>query len=280
MIGLVAKTANGTFDVVTDVFDAFREENVSFMAGSIAYSAFVSVLPLIVLTVVVAAAIGGEDLVNQVVGLVETYLTPTGKELLVDTLTENASRANLSVISALVLVWGTLKVFRGLDIAFSSLYGTRPSNSIKDQLVDGMIVLVTSALAVGAVVVLTAGSAVLEGSPIVKLLSPVFLIAYLTIILLPVYYFFPDTDVSLSSVLPGTLVASVGWAVLQAGFSIYLTVSSSQELYGILGVILLLITWFYFSASLVLLGATTNVVLSERHRSQRQSGDQSAVHTD
>ncbi|GAA2664649.1 hypothetical protein GCM10010436_95730 [Paractinoplanes durhamensis] len=97
--------------------------------------------------------------------------------------------------------------------------------------------------------------------PFPGLVSEMLLIVGLSIVFVPIYYVFPDVDLSLKMVLPGAVVAAIGWALLKAGFGIYVAYSSTQDVYGVLGGVMLLITFLYFGALLILIGATTNVVL-------------------
>jgi len=253
--------------VVRDVVAEVREQNVPFMAGSIAYSAFVSLFPLLLLALLVASAVGGRALADYVVANTGDYLTPTGRELLTDTILRAGARLEVSILGLLVLGWGVLKVFRGLDTAFSTLYESRRSNDFTDQLRDGLVVLGTIALAVAAMVAAGAVFATFEGIPYVRYLNPLFLVAGLTVVFFPVYYVYPDRDLSARQVLPGTVVAAVGWAVLQAVFQVYVSISQTAEIYGVVGGVLLLITWLYFAALVLLLGATVNVVLARRRES-------------
>jgi membrane protein len=97
--------------------------------------------------------------------------------------------------------------------------------------------------------------------PYPTLVGTVILLLGLTVGLLPIYYVLTPTDTSIGDVLPGTVLAAVGWAVLQSVFQVYVSLSSTAELYGVIGAVILFITWLYFGSLVVLLGATVNVVL-------------------
>lgn len=58
------------------------------------------------------------------------------------------------------------------------------------------------------------------------------------------------------------MVAVVGWTLLEVGFEIYVRMSSTAELYGVVGIILL-VTWLYVGALVVLFGATVNAVVTQ-----------------
>lgn len=261
------RRVDDAISLVQTVFDEMRAKDVPFMAGSIAYSAFVSLLPLLLLALLVASVLGGELMVTYVMGITGAYLSPTGQSLLTNAITRAAGRTGLSIISVVVLVWGVLKVFRGLDTAFSTLYETHSDNDFLNQIQDGIIVLIAMGAALLAVIVAAAVFALFPRLPFMRVWNPLLLIVGLTIAFLPIYFVFPDTEVSVREVLPGAVVAAVGWTGLEAIFGLYVAYSSTAELYGVVGGVVLLITWLYFGALVLLIGAVTNVVLSGRARS-------------
>jgi len=258
-----------TAAVLRAIVREFKRENISFMAGSIAYSAFVSLLPMILLALLVATIIGGQAFADRVIALTGQYLTPTAQGLVADSLSQASQQTGFSLLGIAVLLWSALKVFRGLDVAFSSLYHTPRNNSIIDQVMDGMVVLVGIGVGVPAMVAAGFVTTVLPGLPFAGLVSFVSLIVALTIALYPMYYVFPDQDVTVREVLPGVLVAAVGWTLLQSGFELYIRFSSTSDVSSVLGAVILLVTWLYFGALVLLIGAATNVVLSDRSEAAR-----------
>jgi membrane protein len=75
----------------------------------------------------------------------------------------------------------------------------------------------------------------------------------------PIYYVFPDVDVTAWEILPGVVVAAVGWALLQGLFQIYVAHSTAGGTDIVTGIMLLL-TWLYFTGVVLLLGAVINAV--------------------
>jgi membrane protein len=247
--------------MVRAVLDELKEKNVSFMTGSIAYSAFVSLLPLVVLSLVVASALGGERLVNYVRSVTEGYLSPTGQSLLAESISQADAQTGVSVLGLVVLIWGVLRVFRSLDTAFSTIYETQRKNDLLDRFKDGLVVLLALGIALLSVLVMGFALRLLPDLPFPRVLSGLLLVVGLSIVFVPMYYVFPDVDLPLRNVIPGAVVAAVGWTILKAVFGIYVTYSSTQDLYGVIGAVILLITWLYLGALVILIGAVTNVVL-------------------
>jgi YihY family inner membrane protein len=186
---------------------------------------------------------------------------PAGEALIGQALADRTSQGSLGVVSLLLTVWGALKVFRGLDTAFGRIYAVA-GRGIVDQLKDGAAALVSIGVGVAGVVVLGSLIALLD-SALVDLAGPFLLLGTLTVAFLPLYYILPDVDVSVREVLPGTVFAALGWAVLGTVFGIYAQ-QAGGSVAGALGALLLLMTWFYFSGILILTGAVVNAVTGGR----------------
>lgn len=258
------RRADTIVSIVGMIIQEFRNRDVPFMAGSIAYYAFLSLFPLLLLVFLIVSFVGNEQLAEFVNSATEAYLTPSAQSLLLDTIREASGRVQLSVIAVLTLLWGVTSVFRGLDTAFSRLYDTSGQEGFIEKTLDGLVVL--AGITIATVAMFLAGTvyALFPRLPFMNVLNLVMLTVALAIAFIPIFYVFPDVDVSLWEILPGAVVAAVGWTVLQFLFQVYARFSSTAELYGVLGGILLLITWLYFGALVLLLGAATNVVLSAR----------------
>ncbi|WP_224335807.1 YihY/virulence factor BrkB family protein [Haloprofundus halobius] len=243
------------------VLGEFSSKNVAFMAGSIAYNAFVSLIPLLLLVVLLVSILGSAELERRVSTLVASSLTPAAGDLVSNALDSASEGTGLSVVGVVVLLWGTLKIFRGLDTAFSEIYETEDTNELTDQLRDGLVVFVALLVGITAMVAASTAFAAFESLPWVGLLNPLLLVLGLAIAFLPLYYVFPDTDLSVREILPGVLTAAVGWALLQGVFQFYIAFSDKSEAYGVLGGVIVLVTWLYFGGLVLLLGAVVNAVV-------------------
>ncbi|WP_276273693.1 YihY/virulence factor BrkB family protein [Haloarcula litorea] len=241
-----------------DLVGVVRAQQVSFLAASIAYYMFVSLLPLLLLALVVGSLVGGEAFAAAVVGAVGGALSPQAAVLLEDALTSAAGRGGATVLGLVVMVWSSLKVFRGIDVAFSNIYGTTGESGFLAQVGDAAAALAGIGIAlVGFAVVGSLGA--LFGVRIV--LSGLALVPLLVVAFLPLYYLFPDRPISVRGAAPGAVLAAVGWTVLATGFSLYAATAGTFQLYGVVGGVLLVLTWFYFAGQILLVGAALNAVL-------------------
>jgi membrane protein len=255
---------------LTRVYGDVSSKNVTFMAAGLAYNAFISLTPLLIVLFLTLTLVGS-GLETRVADAAQTYLPGPIAAVVEGLLGSETSVGGASVIGLVVLVWGGFKVFRGLDTAFSEIYETTTQNSFVDKIRDGVVVLVALVLAVVA----TVGVSVLFGLftdtfPLLSYLSPLVLLGGLLVALLPMYYVFPDADLKLHDVLPGAVFAAVGWAAFQGVFQVYLVFSDPGS-GSFFGGVIVVVTYLYFSALVLLVGAVINAVLGE-HSSGRPGG--------
>ena len=246
------------------VVDTAREQQITFLAASVAYYAFVSLLPALLLLLVLASTIGGEAFAEEIVGATQEFLTPAGEDAITGALADAPGRGGATVVGVGVLGWSTLKVFRALDTAFLTVYGQIESASFVGQLKDATVALVGIGTGVGVMIAAGAVLAALPLGPAGRLVSILALPAVLTVAFLPIYHRFPNPPVPFREALPGAVFAGAGWTLLQAGFQIYAAGAGQYEAYGVVGGILLLVTWLYLAAVIVILGAVVNAVRADK----------------
>lgn len=252
-------------EVLRAIVREARAEKLTFMAGSIAYHAFVSLLPLLVL-LLAAFSMLGIPLRAGVESATEAMLTPEASRPLIRQVTDSDRTAGLSAVGAVVLLWGTLRIFRGLDTAFSDIYESEAANSLLDQILDGALVFVTFAIAIAVAGYVETRAPIRGSGPAITVLRQALLVVGLSITFLPMYYVFPDTDVTVSEVLPGVVLAAAGLATFTSLFQFYVAFSSQGGGTNLVANVVLLLTWLYFSGLVILLGVVVNAVLSNRSR--------------
>lgn len=265
----MSQTATRPVNILKEVIHSVRSDRITFVAASLAYYAFISLVPLLLLALVVANVVGGEAFRLEVIGIVEAQLGEAAGQEIGNALRNQQGQAGASAIAIVTLLWSGLKLFRGMDIGFSTVYGG-PIGGIVDQLRDGFVTLV----AVGGGIAITIGIGMLLAVPTFELtvagvdlldgLGTVLLLCGLTLTFLPLYYILPSTDISLTEAIPGAAFAAVGWTLLQTGFRLYTQVSSGYEAYGVLAGALLLVTFLYFGGLVLLTGVVLNAVLAGR----------------
>lgn len=245
-----------------------QDNQVTFLAAAVAYYAFVSLIPLLALTLVVAATIGGRSLVERALDQTGTVLTPEIQDALATALIEGTGRLGATIVGSVFVLWGSLRVFRGIDKAFSQVYGTAGSKSIFGELRDGALVLTCVGAGIGVMATVGVVLRILPLGPLAGPASSLLVFASLVVVFMPMYYVFPDVKIRLQAAFPGAVFAALGWTLLGAVFSIYLQFAGTVVLYGLLGGVLLLVTLLYAGSLVLILGAVVNATLDSDRQVQ------------
>lgn len=247
-----------------DIVREVREENIKFMAGSIAYHSFVSLLPVLLLLTVIVSTVGSDTLARQLVRDIGSYL-PASANIFLQNAISGAPSPGDSFVVVAVLLWGTFRIFRALDAAFADIYDVERKTSFEEEVKDGVVVLVALVLVVVTIGVTSATVSTPQGLPFDDYLVEGLSVLVLGIAFLPMYYVFPNIDVGFGEVLPGVAIAAIGWQALHSVFHMYAQISAyNTSLYGTIGNLLLVIVWLYVGSFVVLFGAAVNAVLAGR----------------
>ncbi|MED1202249.1 YihY/virulence factor BrkB family protein [Heyndrickxia acidicola] len=106
-------------------------------------------------------------------------------------------------------------------------------------------------------------------------LSPVVLFAVFT----GLYYFAPNIKMKCRTVIPGAIIAAVGWIIVSLGFSFYVNnFSNYSATYGSITGIIILMLWLYFSGAIIIVGGEINALLSKNTRSCQSSALKKTSH--
>lgn len=257
----------GTMGTVTDltarILDRAREIEITFTAAGIAYYGIVALLPILLLAVAALVLVQGEAVVERIVSAVGFALSGRGRRLVRDAILSATGRWQSSALSAVVLLWGGLQLFRALNVAFARVYRLEPSISLPSALRDAVVALGGVLLAVSVVGGLGTVLATVLGLT-TPLFAPPVMAVVIAVLLFPLYYVFPDADVGVGEVLPGVVTATAGWMLLRVGFRTYVGLDGGSTIFGVFGALVLLVTVLWAASLVVLLGAVVNVVLAGR----------------
>lgn len=247
---------------VARVLERAREEEVSFMAASILFFGFVSLVPLLILALAIASVLGGDVFEERLLVSLAAYLSPEGRALVVEALTNTTGRAGASLLGVGALLWSAFRVFQAVDVAFDRIYDAERSTPVLRRLANAAVVF--TVMSVGFALVVGVGvvtSLLMEVVPSAALVVSTASVLATALLFLPFYYVMPPSKVSFRHTLPGVSTAVVGWHLLQTLFGLYASAAGRYQAYGLFGAVLLFLLWMYFAAVMLLLGAVVNVVV-------------------
>lgn len=243
----------------------FGELHGGFLAGAITLAAFLSVFPLLL---VAAATLGffsthQPDLAGEVLDVLGIPIGGDAEEFVREAI-RNAeeSRRAASIVGFVGLLWSGLGLVGALQYAYNATWQVT-GRGIRDKAV-GLLWLLGAGLVFLASFGLTAAVQFLPG-----FLAPLQLVLALALgvaMFLWASKILPNRDVGWRPLLPGAVLAAVGFELLKVVGGIWVprAITSSSALWGALGIVFAIFAWLLFFGRLVVYSSVLNVVLWER----------------
>ena len=246
----------------------FGEDQSTNMAAMIAFWAFFSIFPLLmVLATVLGWALPASDK-NSVLGHIAN-LFPLLDANTIKGLNGSWWPLTLGLVTCL---WSGIHVVRTTQTAFNSVweirYDQRPR--LPEQILRSLWVLAT--IGIGLVLTTLISGLVTSSSSGVNLGAAGRIGGYVVSAALDVGLFvaafrmLTDREITVHDVLPGAIFSGTIFFILQqlSAFIISRHLKSAQSTYGHFATVITILWWFYLQAVITLLGSQLNVVLKER----------------
>ena len=177
----------------------------------------------------------------------------------------------LALISIIGLLWGGSNLFTNVENTFSIIFRVRDRNFVPQRLMAiGMVIVlaILLPLAFAASSLVTAGSSVFRSvlpGPLALLLTfvgPAVSIAILWLLFLLIYIVVPNIHVPFRDAWRGALAAAILFGLVTLLFPTYIKVFlHGNAKYGAtILTVLVLVTWLWFFAVILLIGAQINAV--------------------
>jgi membrane protein len=250
------------------VFKKFSEDQSTNLASMIAFWAFFSIFPLLLVLVTLLGFFLPADMKTSVLKDVAGYI-PLLNTKTIAGLSGSWWALIIGIVSAL---WSGSAVVRTVQFAFNSVweipYHQRPK--MLEKILRSIWVLGT--IGVGLVISVLITGFVSGTSNSLHLAWFGHLLGYVIAIALDIGLFvaafrmLTDRDVSTRDVLPGAVLSGVVFWILQSLSSLIIShyLSNAQSTYGTFATVITMLWWFYITSIVTLLGAQLNVVLKER----------------
>jgi membrane protein len=246
------------FKFVLTVGQMAEEHDVKYPAAALAYYAFVSQIPLLILVLAVIS----DQLVTQIQTTTPDFLTPDAQQLLSDALVTASGRAWAALLAVGVLAWSGGNIVVGFQVVVNRVERA-PRESLRTQLRDASSILGSFGLVIVAIILTNVAFVLLPFGRVLSYSEPFVQFGMLTIAFLPLYYAPSRVVSSLTEALPGALTAAVGWTVLLTVIRFYAANAAQYALYGVLSGIIIILTSFYLGAIVLMLGAIVNTVITD-----------------
>jgi membrane protein len=266
-------------DPVRAIAMRYERDELSTHAAALTYAAFLSIPPLLLLAssvigFVIADPAKQEQVIRSLVDLIPGLDAVAAS--LIDSLVNG--RVALGLIAIPGVLWAASGFVARLRHALGVVFRTRWSGLISGRF-RGMVVSIP--LFAGVLVVLALPGVVsgLVGSRVTVLFE---VMTYLVVLVGGIGFFLvlfrfltPECPLSWRDHLPGAVMATVGWLLLQWLGALYVdrVVARGSALYGTLGAIFGLLAYLYVAAYLLLLSAELSEVLWEQRNDDARGRD-------
>lgn len=277
----------GWKDIALRTWDEISAQNLFLIAGGVTYAILLALFPGLAALVSLYGLAFDTSQIEQQVNSLAGVLPEQTRSLLSSELHNLVQSSNgalgFAAITGIVLaIWSASRGMSGLITAINIAYeeeerrGFFKLNLIALGLTLGL--LVGGVIAIALVAVLPAAVQILDLGAATKWLLllvqwPLLLVLVMAGLAV-LYRFAPDRDKpQWRWVSSGAIAATVLWIVASVGFTIYVAnFSSYDKTYGSLGGVVVLLTWLYLSALIVLLGAVINAQSERQTREDSTAG--------
>jgi membrane protein len=243
------------------------DDDVLGRAAGVAYYAFLSLPPAVMMVFALAGVFGGAALADWIRAQAATVL-PASASALIDSFIRDTVEQNAPgpfSLGLILALWGASGLFMSLGTALNQAYDIEKQRSwIQRRAISVGVMIVAVAL------FLLAGGALLAGPGLAhavglfgagevawRILQWPVAFCFMVAAFWVVYYVLPNKDQSdeKGTLLVGALVAALLWIAATALFRLYVAnFSSYSQTYGILGTIIVLLLYLYVTSIVVLAG--------------------------
>jgi membrane protein len=251
------------------VVKKFGDDQAGNLAALVAYYAFFSIFPLLLLlTTVLGRVLGSnpelrDDLLDSALG----QLPVIG-----DQLRDNAEGIPGSglalVIGALLALWAGLGALMSMQNAMDAIWDVplrRRSNFVMSR-VKALLLLCLIGVGVAALFFVGGLVNAIAEVPVVGAVLSMAATAVLgTGLFLLAFRVLTDAPARWTDLLPGAVVAAVAWAALQSIGAAFVSrqIEGASSTAGVFAVVIGLLSWLYLQAQFTVLAAEVNVVRAE-----------------
>lgn len=269
----ILDTARGS--LAGRVVTKFIADRASNWATQIAWSALLSMFPIILIAVAALGAIlsvaglGGEQVRSSIASLFPDLAAQQQVQTALDTFKQQTGA--LAVVGFAGLFLSGSALFGTMDQAFAEVYGVRPRALLPQRLMSiGMILLFTVLIGLDVATgsVLPAVKHLGDVLPSILTSAPVAFVLQLLVGLVAgfvlfavVYFVVPNRRQRWNEVIPGAALAAVLLELVTLLFPLYLSLNHRLAAYGqTFGLLFVLMTFFFFLGLITMAGAELNSV--------------------
>lgn len=254
--------------------------NINSRAAEVSFYLLLSLFPFLLFTISTVVFIPIIYL-NKYILILKTLIPESAFVILnglIKSVIGNRS-IKLLISSFFLAIWSMSKGIKSLIRGINRSYGVSESRSFLNVLIISIIFAIMLLLLIIMSLILLMGGEKI-GTFVFDLigLDKYFIyiwnllrysigILFVIIILVVLYTFMPNTKMKIKDSIPGAVVSTFLWIIVNYGYSFYVNNFSKYDvIYGSLGGVIVLLTWVYLSSWTILAGSEVNARLLHKKR--------------
>lgn len=267
--------------LLTEALRIFSVRGGRVLSGALAFSAILSVVPLLLLALRVASLVIGEAEAKATLSAhLQHWVGEVGAQNIAEWLGRTKGESSgASVIGAVVLVYGSTRLFSTLNRSFDLLWGIDPlaNSTLRDRArhfivrrgLSFLLVVFVGVMLVG----LTCGHAILETLrqyedvfvvPVRRWLEYLVSFSATTALFAVLFRVVPSERIDLKVAGIGGLVTALLFTLGTALVGGYIAHKAVESVFGAATSVVLLLLWTYYSAHVFFYGAALTHVIDRR----------------
>lgn len=270
--------ANKKFNLSTllrigkETVQGFMDDNVLRLSASLAYATLFSIIPFLSLLITIGVFLH-MDLAGQLYTQLEPVVGASVVEQLraiIDNAAKTDSTTFATIVSIAVSIFGATTIFSEIQGSLNTIWGIKavPKKSwlkyLRTRLLSFSIILIFAFILLISFtitqVITSLSSRFMANYPdvaewIVKIVGMIINATVTAIIFALLFKILPDAKIKLKDVIVGALVTTVLFLIGQWAISLYIGMASVGTVYGAAAFMAILITWIYYSAIIIYIGA-------------------------
>jgi membrane protein len=253
----------------------FRDDDVTALAAELAYSLLISFFPMLIfiITLIGFSSLNSSEVLLGLSQILPSSLFDLVKSTIVDVV--ETRNQNLLSISLILTIWisstGFKAVIKGINRAYSE---TERRSIIKLEFIAIICTLALTLIIFMTLALLVLGELIGRNLGLYLGHSDEFMAAWnffryiiilsaMIFVFAALYRYTPSRKMTWREVMPGAIFATVGWVAASMIFSFYVNnFENYTNIYGSIGVIIMLLTWLFITSVIILMGGEVNATLA------------------
>lgn len=282
----MAFRAKDAWSLLRQTFSEWSEDKVPQLGASLAFYTALSIAPLLIIALRVAASFFGDDAARGEIFAQARSLVGTDGAKAIQEMIQNAdhpARGTVATaLSVVTLSLGASGVFGQLQSALNTIWEVKPKPNqgiwgfVRTRFLSFAMVLGIAFLLL--VSLLLSSALAFFGSFLDRMpeqlhflglaLNFIFSTAVITLLFGLMFKLLPDVKMSWRDVWLGAIVTAILFSIGKILIGLYLGHSSMASSYGVAGSFVVLLVWVYYSAQILFFGAELTQVYANRYGSR------------